>query len=283
VAPATGGRTLGVSHPLLMSSHLERQPLAHGCTDHGTHETGLEHMRLSACTGVGQSMCIRRAAVHRHAPISSAPCDNLRRTRLRRRAPKRHSSRYSVRQHRHHFVPECAPTMPFRVGPDVTPLVGRARIALGLTQRQLGEMFRTSMRTAHRWEGGKAYPDVDQVQKLARAVFAADEKLAGELAQEAGTTLQDMGLIATPKPESAAAASPPPPRPFPPIALMIDSILLAAVEAAEGQPAALSTREAVREILRAGFSRTRGLGLRIEEVDDALTSPMAPRTTSAKK
>jgi hypothetical protein len=61
--------------------------------------------------------------------------------------------------------------MPFRVGPDVTGLAGPARVGLGLTQGQLGETFQTSMRTAQRCEGGQACPDVDQVQRLARAVF----------------------------------------------------------------------------------------------------------------
>ena len=105
--------------------------------------------------------------------------------------------------------------MPFRVGPDVTPLVVRARIALGLTQKQLGEMFHASMRTAHRWEAGEAYPDVDQVQRLARAVFPADAQLAAELAHEAGTELQAMGLVVASKSEPSASPSPPS-RPFPP-------------------------------------------------------------------
>jgi transcriptional regulator with XRE-family HTH domain len=185
--------------------------------------------------------------------------------------------------------------MPFRIGPDITPLVGRARIALGLTQKGLGEMFHTSMRTAHRWEGGEAYPDVDQVQKLTRAVFPVDARLAAELAREAGTTLQSMGLAAAPQAVPVPAPVPAPAaasRPFPPIALMIDSILLAAVDAAEAHastttPTIAATRQSVRDILRAGFSRARGLGLTIEEVDGALAHPAiaapAAKGTPARK
>jgi transcriptional regulator with XRE-family HTH domain len=173
--------------------------------------------------------------------------------------------------------------MPFQVGPAITPLVGRARVALGLTQRGLGEMFQVSMRTAHRWEGGQAYPGVDQVQKLARAVFPTDERLAADLAQEAGTTLQAMGLVLAPI--AAPAAAPPllAPRPFPPIALMIDSILLAAVDAADGQTTAPVTHQAVRDILRAGFSRARGLGLTIDEVDNELRPSAGTKGAPAKR
>jgi len=178
-------------------------------------------------------------------------------------------------------VTECAATMPFQVGPTITPLVGRARIALGLTQKQLGEMFRASMRTAHRWEGGQAFPDVGQVEKLARAVFPVDAQLAEDLAREAGTTLQDMGLVATSNGAPAVAPGLPAPRPFPPIPLMVDSILLAAVGAAEGQGTAQPT-QGVRDILRAGFARARGLGLTVEEVDDALAAAAA-KATPAKR
>jgi DNA-binding XRE family transcriptional regulator len=184
--------------------------------------------------------------------------------------------------------------MPFHIGPDITPLVGRARVLLGLTQKELGGMFRASMRTAHRWEGGEARPSIEQVQELARAVFPLDASLAGALAQEAGTTLGALGLVATPKAPSASSTVSVAPVPvaaaraFPPVALMIDSIVLAAVDAVDGNAARLDTRQSVREILRAGFARARGLGLTIEEVDAALASPpqataLQPKSTPPKK
>jgi|HubBroStandDraft_4_1064222.scaffolds.fasta_scaffold227638_1 transcriptional regulator with XRE-family HTH domain len=172
------------------------------------------------------------------------------------------------------------PSMPFHIGPDISPLVVRARLVLGLTQKELGAMFHASMRTAHRWEGGRSHPDVNQVLKLASAVFPKDAQLAAELAQEAGTTLQAMGLI--PAPAAPAAAAPaPPPRPFPPVALMTDSIVLAAVDAAEGLTATAATRKDVRDILRAGFARAHELGLTLEEVNLALEVP--PPARVAKK
>jgi DNA-binding XRE family transcriptional regulator len=172
--------------------------------------------------------------------------------------------------------------MPFHIGADITPLVGRARRALSMTQRELGEMFHASMRTAHRWEGGEAYPSVEQVLKLARAVFPRDAPLAAELAQGAGTTLQAMGLAPAPAPSPAGVAPAPPPRPFPPVSLMVDSIVLAAVDAAEGLTVIPSTAQIVRDILRAGFARAHGLGLTIEEVSLALEPPAA-KSAAPKK
>jgi transcriptional regulator with XRE-family HTH domain len=176
--------------------------------------------------------------------------------------------------------------MPFHVGPEVTPLVVRSRIALGLTQKQLGAMFRASVRTAHRWEGGKAYPSVEQLLHLARTVLPVDAQLAGQLAVQAGTTLQAMGLVEAPSPPVVVAPPPlapqPPPRPFPPIGLMIDSILVAAGDAIEDSAAPPIARPVLRGVLRAAFSRARALGVTIDEVDDALALPTPPKARSGK-
>jgi transcriptional regulator with XRE-family HTH domain len=64
--------------------------------------------------------------------------------------------------------------MPFTPGPEVNPLFVRARMALGLTQKELGERLGASVRTANRWEGGQAHPDLRQIAELARAVFPKD-------------------------------------------------------------------------------------------------------------
>jgi transcriptional regulator with XRE-family HTH domain len=171
--------------------------------------------------------------------------------------------------------------MPFQVGPEVTRLVGLTRAALGLTQRTLGEAFGASMRTAHRWEAGKSYPGVDQVQRMARRVYPVDAQLAAELAAAAGTDLQALGLV---RPAPVVAAAPPapqepPPRPFPPVSLMVDSVVLAALEVTDGQ----TSRQSVRDILRAGFARARGLGLTVDEVDAALAPPSPAKTPPTRK
>jgi hypothetical protein len=64
---------------------------------------------------------------------------------------------------------------------------------------------------------------------------------------------------------------------------MIDSILLSAVEAAEAQQASLRDRDTVREVLRAAFSRARGLGLTLEEVNDALSPRPQAAPAKARK
>ena len=48
---------------------------------------------------------------------------------------------------------------------------------------------------------------------------------------------------------------------------MIDSVVLAGVVAAEGLTTTGATRQVVRDILQAGFSRAQGLGLTLEEVN----------------
>jgi transcriptional regulator with XRE-family HTH domain len=168
--------------------------------------------------------------------------------------------------------------MPFTPGPEVNPLFVRARMALGLTQKELGERLGASVRTANRWEGGQAHPDLRQIAELARAVFPKDAALAEGLARECGTTLVDLGLTTAP---SAAAA--PPARAFPPVGLVIDSVLLAAIDAAarHDEPS-LSERAIIVGVLRAAFARARGLGLTLAEVDDALSARAAVQEAPAE-
>jgi transcriptional regulator with XRE-family HTH domain len=165
--------------------------------------------------------------------------------------------------------------MAHRIGTDVTPLLHRAMHLLGLSQRALGELCGASLRTGHRWANGRAYPSVHQLQTLARALHPSDPGLAAEMAAEAGTTLVKWG-IAPPEPEVPKG---PPPRPFPSIPLMVDAIVLAAVDAADPDATAPVSRHAIRAALRAGFSRARALGLSLQEVDDALGPAAAKGTT----
>jgi transcriptional regulator with XRE-family HTH domain len=167
--------------------------------------------------------------------------------------------------------------VPHIVGPDIHGLIVRARMALEMTQKQLAEMFGVSLRTANRWEGGGSYPDLEQVGQLARAVHPKDATLAGALAGEAGTTLEALGLVVQ-KSTSPPLPPAPPPRAFPPIDLMVDSVILAAVDAVAGHAdSPLHERSALLDILRAAISRACRLGLTLEEVDAVLSHrPTAP-------
>jgi DNA-binding XRE family transcriptional regulator len=157
---------------------------------------------------------------------------------------------------------------------ETTALVVRSRMALGLTQKELGEMFGASSRTAHRWEGGASFPDVHQLRKLACAVESKDPELAAQLAVHTGTTLDAIRPVAAPAATHdagvVAEAAPVATRAFPPVALLIDSILVAAGDAGEGAGAAAIARPALRAILGAAFGRAKALGLTVEEVDGAM-------------
>lgn len=174
--------------------------------------------------------------------------------------------------------------MPHMPSPEVTTLLARARIALGLTQKELGELLRASMRTANRWESGQTLPSVDQIATLAQAVHPRDATLAAALAAEAGTTLEALGLVPPPRaPQPASAPPAPPPRPFPPVSLMLDSVLLAAMDAAAVHTESpLRERAAIVDVLRAAVTRSRGLGLTLEELEKALSSAQSlPRNADS--
>ena len=160
--------------------------------------------------------------------------------------------------------------MPVLISRDVRPFLSRARLALGLTQKELGDLLGASVRTAHRWESGASVPSADQVRGLAKAVFPLDRDLAAGLAQEAGTTLEALGL------KTASPA-----RPFPPVALLVDSVVLAALDAAleAGAPV---PRQAVQDIVRAAFARAQALGLTVDEVLPALATAPAAATRKAR-
>ena len=160
--------------------------------------------------------------------------------------------------------------MPFHVSSEAIPLFIQAARTLALTHQGMAEVCQTSMRTAQRWTAGRAHPSPAQVMLLAVAVLPKDLDLAEALAREAGTSLIAAGLV--PPPAPAPAPQGPPPRPFPPVALMVDSILHAATQSAGAHAADPTSHQAILEITRAAFARARGLGLSVEEVHDALAS-----------
>ena len=143
--------------------------------------------------------------------------------------------------------------MPLLLSSELSPLVTRARLVLGMTQEQLGDLLGVAKRTVIRWNAGST-PSQDQVIELAKAVHAQDPELASELAKAAGTRLDEIGLGA---PKVAA-----------PTALVrelaIDSIVCAAAEASVGTP------QAARAGLLAALQRAAALGISSEELRAAL-------------
>jgi transcriptional regulator with XRE-family HTH domain len=166
--------------------------------------------------------------------------------------------------------------MPYVPSNECLPHVSRAQMLLGLSQEELASKLGVSRRSITRWYAGQSTPGVEHLGLLARMVHRTDASVATRLAEEAGTSLAALGLVTVapaaraPEPPPPALPPPPPPRPFPPTRLMVESIVCAAAETMQTVPSE------VREVLRAAFSRARGLGLTIEEVDDALSPAVEP-------
>jgi hypothetical protein len=170
--------------------------------------------------------------------------------------------------------------MPHIPGPAARALVTRATRTLGLLQSDLAKLLGVSRRTVQRVVASSTVPSSEYLHTLARAVHPHDAVLAAELAAEGGQTLEGLGIVRPAPPQvapSPAVLSPPepPPRKPPPARLMVESIVCAAADTMQTPPAA------VRDVLRAAFARARGLGLTIEEIDDALSPPPEPEQEPA--
>jgi transcriptional regulator with XRE-family HTH domain len=140
---------------------------------------------------------------------------------------------------------------------DRTELVGRARTALRMTQNELAEKLGASRRTGQRWAAGASTPSDRQLAELAALVCPRDRPLASDLAREARTSLEELGLAEPQRPVQA-------PRPMPSDALLADSVVCAAVEASMLPPAVLRT------ILLASLARARELGMDLARLEAAL-------------
>lgn len=141
-----------------------------------------------------------------------------------------------------------------------------ARRLLGLTQETLGDFLGSSRRTVQRWDRGDALPMKAQLAKLAAEVYPLDAELAAKLAKEAATTLEEMGVV-TPVPP------PPPPAPPP---YLTETVVCAAAEALNVPP------PAVRPALLAAFRRAREVGLKVEDVEEALRDALEVKKTKKR-
>jgi DNA-binding XRE family transcriptional regulator len=151
---------------------------------------------------------------------------------------------------------------------DVTELMVRARIALGMTQGEFGDALGSSQRTASRWDAGESQPSVPQVCTLAAFVYPKDSSLARELAAAASETLESLGIVQAPAP------SPPlPPLPTP---LLVDAVVCAAADVLQTAPSTL------RGALHAAFGRARALRLTVDDVEKAL-APVASKEIKPSK
>jgi transcriptional regulator with XRE-family HTH domain len=142
--------------------------------------------------------------------------------------------------------------------PDTGVLVQLARVALGETNHGLAERLGSSRRTGQRWVSGSSLPSTEQLRKLAGFVYPVDARLASQIAEATGTTVQELGVV------------PPPPPAVPPKEAIADSVVCAAADAMQRLPSDL------RPALLAAFSRAAVLGLGVDDVVQALRAQLAP-------
>jgi transcriptional regulator with XRE-family HTH domain len=142
---------------------------------------------------------------------------------------------------------------------EVTSLVVRANLALGLSQRQFAERLSSSLRTVSRWTAGKSYPSNQQLRLIVQLVYPRDPAIAAALARATGATVEEL------VPHAGAAVAPR----RAPLPLLLDNVVHAAAEAMD-----LSPRLA-RRGLAAAFARARELGVTLEEAAQGLDSPPA--------
>jgi transcriptional regulator with XRE-family HTH domain len=143
----------------------------------------------------------------------------------------------------------------------VLPLMSKARRTIGLTQKQLAAALEASLRTVSRWE--------TQGTSL---VHPLDASLAGELARESGTTLEELGLVKPPPALAPGAPPQPPPAPPLPAYLVVDAVVFAAAAALEATP---GTLRGMRSAVLAAFRRAGELRLSVADVETALAVPVA--------
>ncbi len=153
------------------------------------------------------------------------------------------------------------------------PWLLRAQQALGLTQERFGVLIGVSRRTLIRWRGHAPYLGEGDARRLVAALHPVDPDLAAEIANQQGTTLEELGLVAPPPPTPAPVETPP--REPPTIEHLVDSMVCAAAEAMSVKP------PEVRPAVIAAFERARALHLEVEEICASFRprEPEAPRKT----
>jgi hypothetical protein len=155
-------------------------------------------------------------------------------------------------------------------GESLTALVILAMNVLGESQEAFGERLGVSRRTVSRWMGRSVMSlDAGACDALARAVYPHDPALAARLVATRGATLEDAGIVSPPAP-----VAPPPPAPPP---YLVDVVVCAAAEALDASP------RVVRPALLAALKRARAVGLDMDAMEKALSTPANARGANRKQ
>jgi hypothetical protein len=134
-------------------------------------------------------------------------------------------------------------------------LLIECRTALALSQEKFGDILGRTKRTIQRWEERGTVLMPSEVEALARKIHPIRADLAAQLAAEAGTTLDQLGI---PLAVSSSATQTPDP---------IDRVMDAAASAM-GVP-----REAIRPAVAAAFAKAHEVGLDVPAVIEGLSRP----------
>ena len=132
-------------------------------------------------------------------------------------------------------------------------LIIECRMALGLTQEEMGKLVGCTKRTVQRWEDRGALLVAPEVEALVRALHPVRPDLATQIAAIDGRTPDQIGLSTPAGRTSGAPKSDP-----------IDAVVVAAAEAIG------VTAEAVRPAVAAAFARAEDEGLDVKTVNERL-------------
>jgi transcriptional regulator with XRE-family HTH domain len=158
---------------------------------------------------------------------------------------------------------------------DIRLILGEARQALGMSQREFGPALDSSHRTAARWDTGQAVPMDHHLRRLAPLLYPRDRALAAEVADYIEETLVSLGIEQPPPPPPPPLPPAPPPAPPARPEDLVDALVLTAVEMMGAAPAP------VRAMLHAVFKRGREVGLTMDAAEKALRAAVAARKGSA--
>jgi hypothetical protein len=165
-----------------------------------------------------------------------------------------------------------------------TQLATHSQLALVLSQHDFGKLIGSSRRTVQRWAARQGEPTTVQLALLARHVYPRDPKLAAELAEGAGGTLESLGIVEppapppSPRPPQAPPSPPPAPAAAPRSApeQLVENILYAAAAAMDMSP------RVILPAVRAAFARARQLDIDVAAIDTVLTPPLATSSERRK-
>jgi DNA-binding XRE family transcriptional regulator len=132
-------------------------------------------------------------------------------------------------------------------------LMIECRMALGLTQEQMGKLVGCTKRTIQRWEDRGALLVAREVEALVRALHPVRPDLATQIAAILGSTPDRIGL-STPADGTGTTPKSDP----------IDAVVIAAAEAIGVTP------DAIRPAVAAAFARAEDEGLDVQTVNERL-------------